>query len=110
VFFQHGFMEQNRRFTMSGLPNDRPLGYHEGNRAILSMALANLQTSLVNNVSDRVFEEWLVAKYPDHRKLVKTLGWIERIGFASYLSYLRAGPHFQQWQRNQRLAAEMGLR
>jgi hypothetical protein len=109
VFFQHGFIEQNGRFTMSGLPNDRPLGYRAGNRQILSIALDNLQTSLVNNVSDRIFEEWLLAKYPDHPKLVKTLGWVERIGFASYLSYLRAGPHFTQWQQNQRLAAEMGM-
>jgi hypothetical protein len=110
VFFQHGFIEQNARFTMSGLPNDQPLGYHAGNREILSIALDNLQTSLVNNVGDRIFEEWLLAKYPNHPKVVKTFGWIERIGFASYLSYLRAGPHFTQWQQNQRLAGEMGLR
>jgi hypothetical protein len=110
VFFQHGFIERNARFTMSGLPNDLPLGYHSGNHRIVSIALDNLQTSLVNNISDRIVEEWLLAKYPDHPRLVKTIGWVERIGFASYLSYLRAGPHFKQWQQNQRLAGEMGLR
>ena len=36
----------------------------------------NLQMSVVNNVADRLFERMLLSRFPEHRKLVKTLGWI----------------------------------
>ena len=31
-FFRHGYNERNERFTLSGLPNDRPLSYEVGQR------------------------------------------------------------------------------
>ena len=35
----------------------------------------------------------------------RTIGWIERISFASYLSARLSSPHFRQWQLNQELAS-----
>src|SRR3954468_15254190 len=53
-FFRHGYFERNERFTISGLPNDRPLSYSDGRQRILSDAFVNLQMSLANNVADQV--------------------------------------------------------
>ena len=38
VFFQHGFLEQNPRFTVSGRANDSAVGYAAGNRLIVTDA------------------------------------------------------------------------
>src|SRR6266498_811086 len=86
--FRNGYVEKNPRFTVSGFPNDIPMSYQDGNRRILDDALVNLQVSLVNNFTDRILERVLLEKYPEHRKLVRTLGWVERIGFGTYMSYL----------------------
>ena len=110
VFFRNGFTETNPNFTRSGRSNDVAIGYADGNRQILIDAFANLQVSLVNNVSTRVVEHWLVPKYPNHRKLVRTLGWIERSLVASYLTYQMSAVHFQQWRANEQRAQALGLR
>jgi len=55
------------------------------------------------------FERMLAQKYPEHRKLLKTLGWVERISFSSYVSYLASVNHFSQVQKNQQMAREYGL-
>ena len=110
VFFRNGFHEQNPNFTLSGRGNDIAVGYAEGNRQILIDAFANLQVSLVNNVSTRVVEHWLVPRYPNHRKLVRTLGWIERGAVASYLSYRMSAVHLSQWRDNEQRARQMGIR
>ena len=54
IFFQNGWLEHNRRFTVSGHGDDIAIGYAAGNRRILTDALSNLQFSAVNNVSERV--------------------------------------------------------
>ena len=46
-------------------------------------ALMHLQESIVNNVSAHIFEHALTQKYPEHRKLFKTLSWLERISFSA---------------------------
>jgi hypothetical protein len=110
VFFRNGFYEQNPNFTLSGRGNDTAITYAEGNRQILMDAFANLQVSLLNNASTRVVEHWLVPRYPNHRKLVRTLGWIERGAVASYLSYRMSAVHFEQWRDNDRRAQQMGIK
>ena len=108
--FRNGWVEQNRRFTVTGRPNDAPLSFVEGNKKIRHMALMHLQESVINNVAANVFERVLAQKYPQHRKLFKTLSWVERIAFSSYVSYLASANHFKQTQRNHELARQYGYR
>jgi hypothetical protein len=108
--FRNGWVEQNHRFTLTGRPNDRPISYADGNRKIRQMALLHLQESVINNVAANVFERVLAEKYPQHRKLFKTLSWVERIAFASYVSYLASANHFKQAERNRQLALQYGYR
>lgn len=110
LFFQNGYLERNERFTISGLPNDRPVSYSVGRQRILSDALINLQMSLVNNVAAQVFERRLIDRFPTHRKLVRTLGWIERSAFASFMSYRLSARHYSQAVENESRASQMGLR
>jgi hypothetical protein len=109
-FFRNGYFEGNERFTVSGLPNDRPMSYDAGRQRILSDAFVNLQMSLANNAADQVFERVLLDRFPTHRKLVRTLGWIERSTFASYLSYRLSVMHYRQAAANQAYAQQMGFR
>jgi hypothetical protein len=109
-FFQHGYLERNARFTVSGRPNDTAIGYDAGRRQILKDAFGILQVSLVNNATSHVIDHVLIARHPEHRTLFRTLGWIERVGFASYMSYRMSGTHFRQAQLNQQRAIELRLR
>lgn len=106
--FERGWLEHNQRFTISGRPDDRPISFEAGNRQIMRTAFLHLQESVVNNATTQIFERVLAEKYPNHRRLFKTLGWAERIGFASYVSYLASIDHFKQSQRNVELARQHG--
>lgn len=108
VLFQAGWVERNPRFTVSGRPNDAPISYAAGNRLIRQDAVDLLKTSLLNNVTVAITERALSARFPEHRKLFRVLGWIERISFASYVSYLASVEHFRQVDRNRQLAREHG--
>lgn len=108
VFFRNGWFEHNSRFTVSGRHDDIAIGYAAGNRQILTDALAVLQVSMVNNVSERVIERMLMRRYPNHRKLLRTIGWIERSAMASYWSYKLSAGHLRQWQKNERLVRQLG--
>lgn len=108
--FRNGWVEQNHRFTVTGRPNDVPISFADGNRKIRQMALLHLQESVINNVAANLFEHVLAEKYPQHRKLFKTLSWVERIAFSGYVSYLASANHFKQAERNQQLAAQYGYR
>jgi hypothetical protein len=110
MLFRHGWYEQNYRFTVTGRPNDRPVSFIDGNRRIRHMALLHLQESAINNVAVNVFERVLAERYPEHRRLFKTLSWVERIAFASYVSYLASANHFRQAQYNNQLATQYGYR
>jgi hypothetical protein len=109
VFFQYGFVEDNPRFTISGFSHDLPISHAAGNRQILMDSLGILQMSVVNNVSANVLENILIKKYPHRRTLLRTLGWIERVGFASYWSYRLSAAHLRKWRQNERLARELGF-
>jgi hypothetical protein len=108
VLFAHGWLEQNPRFTISGRPNDVPVSYGEGTSRIRGVALTMLQYSAVNNVSARVVERLLVARYPHRKKLIRALSWAERIAFASLLTYTNSADHIRQASTNRRLAREYG--
>jgi hypothetical protein len=108
--FRNGWVEQNHRFTVSGRANDMPLAYGDGNRKIRQMALLHLQESIVNNAAANIFERVLAEKYPQHRTLFKVLSWVERIAFASYVSYMASANHFRQTERNRQLALQYGYR
>jgi hypothetical protein len=110
VLFRHGWVEQNHRFTLTGRANDKPISFGDGNKKIRQMALLHLQESVINNVAANVFERLLAEKYPQHRKLFKTLSWVERIAFSSYVSYLASSNHFKQAERNRQLAVQYGYR
>jgi hypothetical protein len=110
VLFKAGWLEHNSRFTVSGRPDDTPIGYEAGNRQIRRYALAHLQESVVNNVSAQIFERTLTQKYPEQRKLFKMLSWVERISFSAYVGYLASVDHFRQAQRNQDTARDYGIR
>lgn len=110
TLFRHGWVEQNHRFTVSGRPNDVPVSYGDGNKKIRQMALLHLQESIINNAAANVFERVLANKYPQHRKLFKVLSWVERVAFASYVSYAASANHFKQAERNRQLAAQYGYR
>jgi hypothetical protein len=109
-FFRAGYIEHNERFTLSGRPNDVPMSYGDGQRLILTDALVNLQMSVINNVADQLFERMLLTRFPEHRKVVRTLGWIERVTFASYMSYQLSAQHYRQATMNAQRAQQMGLR
>ena len=108
-FFERGAVEGNARFTVSGLPNDTPISYANGNRKILSDALVNLEVSAISNLASRAMERVLIERYPEHRKLVRTLGWVQRIGLSSYLAYSLSIQHFRQTQLNEQLARQYGF-
>jgi hypothetical protein len=109
VFFRNGYVEGNPRFTISGNANDTPLSYRTGQRRILSDTLETLGGSMANNFITRTIEQVLIERYPDHPRLVHTIGWIERVSFSSYWSYRLSATHFRQWKANERMAAQNGL-
>jgi len=109
-FFRNGFVEDNGRYTVSGLPHDIPISYAEGNRRILQDALANLPMALSHNAANRLIERMLIDRYPNHPGFIRTLGWIERISFASYMSYRLSADHFRQWRTNEQLAGHYGYK
>lgn len=108
ILFANGWLEQNPRFTTSGRANDVPVSYDEGTRRIRATALTMLQYSAVNNVSARVVERLLVARYPRRKTLIRALSWAERIAFASLLTYRNSADHIRQASTNRRLAIEYG--
>jgi hypothetical protein len=110
VFFRNGYVEGNPRFTVSGYPNDTPMSYNRGNRLILSDTLQIFGGSLANNFLERTFEQMMIERFPEHPKLVKTLGWVERTAFAGYWSYRLSANHWRQWDANKRQAEALGLR
>lgn len=109
-FFQHGVPEHNPDFTISGRPDDRPLSYAAGNRRILGATLVTIGISAGNNAAAGVIEQLLIRRDPRHRKVWHALGWIERIGFSSYLGYQGSALHFEQWRVNQQISAQRGYR
>ncbi len=107
-FFERGYLERNPKFTATGFSYDTPLSYEDGRRVILKDALIHLQVSAVHNATSRTLEYMLIDRFPEKRKLIRVLGWIERSAFASYLGYELSHRHYQQARENERLARMYG--
>ena len=107
VFFQHGWLEHNPDYTVTGLADGAPIGYTAGRRKNIELALVELPIGFVHNVAEQAFEQRLIARFPGHRGLWRALGWIERVSFASYRASLVTS-HYAQWQHNQQLARQLG--
>ncbi len=111
VFFQLGFAEHNARYTVSGASDSAAISHRAGNRQIATDSLAVLlKLSLVHNVTERAIERVLIRRYPNHQKLFRIVGLVERIVGASYLSIALSGKHVRQWQENERLARQLGYK
>jgi len=108
--FQNGYVEHNARFTVSGRPNDTPVSYAVGQKQILGNAFTAFGVAAAQNATSRVVERALLAKYPNHRKVVKTIGWIQRIALASAMSYHLSAGHYRQAQVNIQMASSLGFR
>ena len=109
-FFRNGYVEHNARFTVSGRPNDTAVSYVVGRNQILKDTLTIFGTSAAQNLSSRLVESALLARFPEHRKVVKTIGWIQRIGLASLMSYNLSAAHYKQAGYNVTRARELGYR
>jgi hypothetical protein len=110
TLFKVGYLEANPRYTTTGLPSDTPVAYAVGNRRIARDTVGLLGKSAANNAASALVERILIARAPRHRRLIRTLGWIERASFASYWSYRLSVRHFDQWRDNERLARQLGAR
>ncbi len=110
VFFVHGFLEKNARYTISGRSNDIALSREAGNRRIVGDTLVVLSQSLSLGLAERAVERMLSSRFEGHQRLVAVIGRVVRIAGAASLTYNSSAPHFRQWQRNQRLAQEMGFK
>ena len=109
-FFRNGFVEHNQRFTVTGQPDDTALNYMVGRNQIFKDAVTAFGVTAAQNATSRLVERALLQKYPNHRKVVKSIGWIQRASIASLMSYHLAAPHYRQAQINAQHAAELGLR
>lgn len=107
-FFRNGWNEVNPKFTLSGQSYSPPLSHAAGNRKIRQIAALYLFTSVAHNYAIRGTERMLIRRLPEHAKLVRIVGWTERIGFAAFLTYLALDGHLAQAQKNRRLARELG--
>ena len=108
--FAYGYYEANPQYTISGRVNDVPVGYAEGKRKILRYSLSTIGNGLVNNAACAIVERRLIERNPQHRKLIRTLGWIERGVFNAYWAEKLSRNQRLQWQDNNRVLADLRFR
>jgi hypothetical protein len=108
--FKVGYLEMNPRYTTTGLPVGPPVSYAVGNRRVFMDTIGLLGRSAVNNAASAVIERMLIARAPRHRRLIRTLGWIERGAFGAYWAHRLSARHFRQWRDNEQLARQLGAR
>jgi hypothetical protein len=103
--FAHGYLEANPKFTLTGRVDDVPISHAAGKRRILRYSAGTIGRSILNNGICALVERRLIDRAPHRRKLIRTLGWIER-GFATaYWSYRLTHNQVGQWQDNERVLA-----
>jgi hypothetical protein len=110
VFFRNGYFEGNSRFTMSGRSVDMPISYGSGHQIIVKDTLTTLGVSAAQNLTSRIVERSLLSRYPEHPRLIKTIGWVQRIALSAVMTYRLSAPHYQQAAINAQRARELGLR
>jgi hypothetical protein len=99
-FFAAGYVEDNPYYTISGLPHDRPVSRATGHWINLQSSLQVLGYSVANNALAGVASRALTARWPQHKRLIRTVSAIERVGFAVGTAYLNSAKNFRQWRRN----------
>jgi hypothetical protein len=104
ALFGHGYLEANASFTVSGRPNDRPISHTAGKRLILRESLGLFAWSAGNNAASAVVEHRLIERMPARRRLIRAVGWAERVAFTAYWTHHLSARHFRQWRANERLA------
>jgi len=62
----------------------------------------------VNNLAVGIGARLLVARYPSHKKLIRTISWVERLAFASFSTYRNSINHLRQAGVNRGIAREYG--
>ena len=100
--FAYGYLEANPDFTVTGRVDDAPISHDAGNRKILRFAAGTIGRSVLNNAASAIVERRLIDRYPHRRKLIRTLGWIERSLVTSYWTYRLTHNQVRQWQDNER--------
>ena len=110
IFFRHGFVEHNARYTVSGLNDDVAVSHATGQRRLAMDSLRLFARTVPQNVAERATEALFIRRFPQHRKLFLVAGQAARIAGASYLAYSWSRPNLGQWHRNERLAAQMGYK
>jgi hypothetical protein len=106
--FAHGYLEANPKFTLSGRVDDVPISHAAGKRRILRYSASMIGRSALNNGICALVERRLIDRAPHRRKLIRTLGWIERGFVTAYWSYRLTHNQVAQWRDNERVLA--GLR
>ena len=110
IFFQHGSVEHNARYTVSGRSDDVAISRQAGNQKVVMDSAAILLRSLPQNLGERVLEHLLVRRYPNHRKFFLVAGRVGRIAGLSYLTVSASAGHFRQWRENERRARQLGYK
>ena len=89
--FAHGYPKPTRTSRVTGRVNDVPISYAAGKRRILRYSAAMIGRSALNNGICALVERRLIERSPEHRTLIRTLGWIER-GFITPTCWSRNEP------------------
>ena len=103
--FAHGYLEANPKFTLSGRVDDVPISHAAGKRRILRYSASMIGRSALNNGICALVERRLIERAPHRRKLIRTLGWIERGFVTAYWSYRLTHNQVGQWRDNERVLA-----
>jgi hypothetical protein len=105
--FAYGYFEVNPQFTVSGRTADVPISFAAGKRKILRYSLSTIGNAIINNAACAVVERRLIERAPQRRKLVRSLGWIERGLVTAYWSQRLTHNQVVQWRDNQRVIGEL---
>ena len=103
--FAHGYLEANPDFTVTGRVDDIPISHAAGKRRILRYSASMIGRSALNNGICALVERRLIEKAPHRRRLIRTLGWIERGVATAYWSYRLTHNQVRQWRDNERVLA-----
>jgi hypothetical protein len=106
--FAYGYLERNPKFTLTGRIDDVPISHAAGKRRIVRASAATIGRSMLNNGICAIVEHKMIERAPHRRKLIRTLGWIERSLVTSYWTYRLTHNQVAQWRDNERVLA--GLR
>lgn len=109
IFFEHGHGETNPDYAVNG-PGSKAVSHAAGNRRLVVESFLNFGLSIGNNAVISATERLLLTKHPEHQKLVKTIGWIEKVVANGYIVYFSSYRNFKQWQINKNRAQQLGYK